>query len=658
MFDFDKNEIHEKMTKEEDESTTFNSGSIITKTIVLTSLVWLLVGLSFFYSLNSKKVLVSDSCRHEIHSLESQLLKQQEKYNELVKLLPRDRVEREVPAMTPNSEQLLKPEINYVNKNIQVFLVQGPEMETTRNQNDTSEWIREDFSNLPTNPPEWPGENGKAVVMPEHLKEESKERFKENQFDIVASDIIALNRTIPDQRSQACKNREYPVDLPNTSIIIVYHNEGNSTLLRGLTSIVNKSPLRYLKEIILVDDASVDREYLHGPLDEFVKTLPVPVKIIRNPTRIGLMKARLKGADAATGDTMTFLDAHIECTNGWLPPLLFEIKKNRKSVPNPIIDVISDQHFGYLAGSEKTYGGFDSKFVFHWVPIPERETMRRNGDESLPLRTPTMAGGLFIIERKFFYELGAYDEGMDIWGAENLELSFRIWMCGGTLLILPCSHVGHVFRKKTPYKFPGGTNKVIFRNTRRLIEVWTDEYTQYFFNVMPDLLSVEAGNLTNRIELRNQLQCKSFRWYLENIYPESNLPLFYYHLGSVKNEEYNFCLDTLKRKNGEDCGASSCHGKGGNQLIEYSSKQNLLAMGLCLDSQGIPGVVKLNNCKDESLSQIWDYDEENKFLKNRQTGLCMALNDLRNSVVITTNCDPSRKSQKWLFSNPMKLTSP
>lgn len=51
---------------------------------------------------------------------------------------------------------------------------------------------------------------------------------------------------------------------------------------------------------------------------------------------------------------------------------------------------------------------------------------RRNGDRTAPLRTPTMAGGLFSIDKDYFYELGAYDEGMDIWGGENLEMSFRV----------------------------------------------------------------------------------------------------------------------------------------------------------------------------------------------------------------------------------------
>lgn len=160
----------------------------------------------------------------------------------------------------------------------------------------------------------------------------------------------------------------------------------------------------------------------------------------------------------------------------------------------------------------------------------------------------------------------------------------QVWMCGGTLLILPCSHVGHVFRKHTPYKFPGGTDKVIYKNNRRMIDVWTDEYAPYFHKIMPELDGVEAGDLTPRIELRKNLQCKSFRWYLENIYPNAPIPLHFYHLGSVwlitflhrqiakylikslflkiKNDYTEFCLDNLGRKSGEDVGASECHGQG------------------------------------------------------------------------------------------------
>lgn len=106
------------------------------------------------------------------------------------------------------------------------------------------------------------GENGTAVVMPSSLSPEiekiMKAGWKNNQFNQYLSDLISVNRSLPDIRHDYCKEAvsKYGKKLPATSVIIIFHNEAWSTLLRSVHSVLNRSPEHLIAEIILVDDCS------------------------------------------------------------------------------------------------------------------------------------------------------------------------------------------------------------------------------------------------------------------------------------------------------------------------------------------------------------------------------------------------------------------
>ena len=108
-------------------------------------------------------------------------------------------------------------------------------------------------------------------------------------------------------------------------------------------------------------------------------------------------------------------------------------------------------------------------------------------------------------------------------------------MCGGQLEIIPCSRVGHIFRKRQPYTFPGGVDEILTRNNRRLAEVWMDDYKQYYYAKRPGIENRDYGDTSDREALREKLHCKSFKWFLETVYPELPLPNEnLYHGGEVR----------------------------------------------------------------------------------------------------------------------------
>lgn len=476
----------------------------------------------------------------------------------------------------------------------------------------------------------------KRPMSEEEIKGEKERGFANNRFNQYLSDRISLHRAIDDPRDKKCLTREYPdVDkFPDTTVVIVFHNEARTTLLRTVVSVLNRSPPHLLKEIVLVDDAST-MPHLKEPLEREVKTISSKIRLFHLPERSGLIRAKVFGADQARGAVLTFLDSHCECNVGWLEPLLERIYLDRTTVVTPVIDNIDKETFKYSGGPiVQTRGIYTWSMTFSWLDLPYEEQQKRT-DPIAPLRSPTMAGGLFSMEREYFYEIGSYDMGMDVWGGENLEMSFRIWMCGGTLEFIPCSRVGHVYRDHHPYKFPNGTSETINRNLNRVAEVWLDEYKEYYYEVRPYHRSLGTGkSIQDRLDLRARLQCKSFKWYLDNVYPDMLVPTREYLLarGGLRNMGADVCLDAgstdlehmkpgLRR-----CNARSAIA--GAQAFYLTKKLHEIRIestfgNRCLDSSERAPNSPLSfwGCHTMGGNQRWSHTEE-KQLKHGPSGVC------------------------------------
>lgn len=500
-----------------------------------------------------------------------------------------------------------------------------------------------------------PGENGRAVSLTAKEQAEADRLFPKETFNVVASNKVALDRLIPDSRNSECKNIQYPRHLPNASVVIVFCNEAPSAMLRTVHSVVNRSPPEYLHEVILVDDFS-DRPELGKDLEnELEKSWPDGiVKLIRAKQRLGLIRAKLAGADVATGDVLIFLDAHCEANQQWLQPMLARIGEDRTAVVCPTIDLIDAHGMNYNGVGGSAVGGFWWGLHFSWRDMPQSERKRRKSVTD-PIRSPTMPGGLFAVDRKYFFEIGGYDPGMDVWGGENLELSFRTWMCGGKLEFIPCSRVGHIFRPAHPYTFPGNKDTHGL-NSKRLAEVWMDEYKRLFYMNRKDLVSQDAGDVSERKALRERLQCKSFKWYLDNIYPEKFIPdenVSAY--GMVRNPSSNMCLDTLGKdeKTSFEVGVFSCQGGGSAaEVFSLSKRKELRREESCLQTTGGErSSVMLIPCYGSRGSQEWKHDRETGTIIHESSGKCLDTADVKSGGSIVVSKCIGSGTQKWEFEH-------
>ena len=481
---------------------------------------------------------------------------------------------------------------------------------------------------------------------------------------------LPLVRPLPHTRPQACEGMKYPEVETNTqvSIIIPFFDELWGMLLRNVHSLLQRTPPHLLQEIILVDDSST-KENLKAPLESYLQWLP-KIRLLRTKGREGLIRARMAGARASRGTVLFFMDAHMEVNIGWLEPLLALLQENPSTIAIPSVDQIQPDSLAYLPGhtSYKFKGLFTWELDFLWT-AEELDPKTQH----LPYPTATMIGCGIAVTSKYFFHLGGFDEGMRIWGGENLEISFRTWQCGGGMKVVPCSRMGHVFRSHLPYKY---SNEIMWNNLQRTAEVWMDNYKEYYYRTVGKTVTLspeENKTLTERKLLRDELKCKPFLWYLQNVAPNVLIPSSNIHLfGQIKSVQNKDCL--AASPNGI-IHYKHCFITTKDQQFALTELNTLISMELnhlCLSmTSNVSGLVTMQPCSEDKHNQKWFFTEyvpstilpyllgiEHRkpvgmlTLASDHFNLCLSIGDYFSiTTTVAKQCNPLDPAQYFVFTH-------
>ncbi|XP_054888424.1 polypeptide N-acetylgalactosaminyltransferase 18-like isoform X2 [Poeciliopsis prolifica] len=486
-------------------------------------------------------------------------------------------------------------------------------------------------------------------------------KFRYFGYNGYLSDRISLTRPIPDLRPDGCRNMSYSSDLPQLSVIFIFVNEALSVLLRSIHTVIQRTPSYLLKEIILVDDNSNSlelKEHLQSFVDETnAQHGPGFIKVVRHAKQEGLIRSRVSGWRAATAPVVALFDAHVEFNTGWAEPILQRIKEDRTRVVLPSFDNIKYDTFE-IEEYPLSAQGFDWELWCRYLNPPKSWWMLRN--HTAPIRSPALIG-CFVVDRKYFEEIGLLDEGMEIYGGENVELGIRVWQCGGSVEVLPCSRIAHIERAHKPYT--ENLTAHVRRNALRVAEVWMDQYRSHVYmawNVPLQNSGIDIGDISERKALRSRLRCRPFSWFLSNIYPElrsySNTVAYGVLKNSLRDE---LCLDQ-----GPDSDNIPimylCHGMTPQNVYFTSSQQIHLGVlsptiddddNKCLvDVNSRPRLLECSYAATKHMRLTWTFAQGGA-IQNIESQRCLELVESKQSAFTFQLAIQDCTGQKWTITN-------
>lgn len=317
-----------------------------------------------------------------------------------------------------------------------------------------------------------------------------------------------------DTRPEDCPKIKTDLSGLTVSIIIPWLAESWEHMRGTLLALLHFTPAEFIEEIIFISDGNEDTRE-----DRLVK-ISSKVKVLALPQREGLIRAKMKGVAMAKAPVLVFMEAHCIVNRQWLEPLLERVVIDEKALAMPALDVIPPENFGVY---RKSVHGYHWRYEWN-LNLIQTNPLGYRKETWEPYTSPGTSGGIFAMRKDWFQQLHLFDTGMLEWGGDHVELTMKVWRCGGRIEIVPCSRIGHVFREPKNRPYDVSVNQVV-SNYARLAQVWLKDHLKHFYDMKPEARYLKFDDLPELRRKHDELQCHNMTWYLENVDHEMNWEL-------------------------------------------------------------------------------------------------------------------------------------
>ena len=237
---------------------------------------------------------------------------------------------------------------------------------------------------------------------------------------------------------------------PGVSIVIPTWN-GLELLKQFLPSVI-RSAERYaqsagaLVEVLIVDDASTDQSRDWLAQIGFSESTPlgpvghVDLRLIVNDVNKGFGASCNRGFEAASQRLVLLLNNDVETSNDCIAPLVENFSDAAVFAAHTRV---AEFETGRECGTGKL-GAFSAGFIkVHRSYVPLADQGPAESSRTAPLFSMFASGGSAMFDRQKLLDIGGFDELLAPAYWEDVDLSYRAWKRGFTILYEPRSFVRH-----------------------------------------------------------------------------------------------------------------------------------------------------------------------------------------------------------------------